>query len=197
MHSEPPSLQIHTFFNSLGSALRPGPHIRLPKALLNGSSFSFTGEKYAFWRVRVVLHPKTAGVIYLLPPYKMQSPSLSCSLYIIHSLGMTTLLRHYPKIIPTEEYCREGDANEMLRHTAMRCKRAPFQHRRLQNISPKQLGPHLHHELGFLVVCTQTPLIIGKKEQKQYRMRSRCNNKFLSRSKLILYGNTCDWSAPP
>lgn len=117
--------------------------------------------------LRVVPHPKTPGVIYFLPPYKMQSTPFSCSCCIIHSLGMTTPLRNYPKIIPKESYCWEGHTNKMLHHTETCCsvptvKGHPSKKKKLQSISPKRLGHGLHHGLGSSVVYTETPLNVEK-----------------------------------
>lgn len=121
MHSDPPSLQIHTFFNSPGSTLWPGPHIRLPKLLLNGgSSPSPVRNRHFDWRVRVIPYPKSPRVIYFPPPYKMLSASFSC--YILYY----SLIKHdnalsLPKIIPRESYCSGRNANKMLKHRETCC----------------------------------------------------------------------------
>lgn len=129
------------------------PTHRAPQSLIKWRQFSFTGEKYAFWLAfRVVLYPNTPGVIYFLPPCKMQSTLFPCPGCVIYSLGMTSPLRHCPKSSQRSHITETPMQIKLLKRTEMCCfvltvNGHSSKKRCLRKISPKQLGLSLHHEL--------------------------------------------------
>lgn len=189
----------HKHFSSPLAPLSGLAHTSAPRVWLIGgrSVCRWEGNTHFDSRIRLVLLRRTPGVIYFPSPRKMHSASYCTQSHcIIHSLGLARPLR--PRGIILQ---RLIDANKTLPSRQKKCllfflvfvAKACQQRRWWKTwFSIKQL---LRREKGARRL-TAFSLKCHLKAHLHAAI-APANNKFLLRSKLILYDSACDWSAPP